>query len=121
MADWLNVLVANSLVVLPMAVAARLLSGRLRHPALVHAIWLLVLIKLVTPPFFRVPVSIQWRSTEQHVAATGSMPATERSVLPVENPGQNLTPSERERVLTASSAEPAVEPAPSSNADVTRP
>src|SRR6516162_10559053 len=28
-----------------------------RRPALVHCLWLLVLLKLVTPPLFRVPIS----------------------------------------------------------------
>ncbi len=46
-----NALAATALAVVPLAL------GRLgRWPALVHSLWLVVLLKLVTPPLLRVPV-----------------------------------------------------------------
>ena len=43
-----------------LALLAALVSLRVRRPALVHAMWLIVLLKLVTPPLF----SIHWPLAE---------------------------------------------------------
>jgi beta-lactamase regulating signal transducer with metallopeptidase domain len=48
----LNAMLATGLALLP--AAARLLR---RRPAIVHALWLLVLLKLITPPFLAIPIS----------------------------------------------------------------
>ena len=58
-----NALVAAALALVP-AVAVLTRAGR--SPALIHSLWLLVLLKLVTPPLVRVPLELnQWipRST----------------------------------------------------------
>src|SRR6516162_4198217 len=52
----LDALLANALVALFLAVLAALVSFRIRRPALAHAMWLMVLLKLVTPPLF----SLHW-------------------------------------------------------------
>lgn len=52
----LDALLANALVALFLAVLAALVSFRVRRPALAHAMWLMVLLKLVTPPLF----SLHW-------------------------------------------------------------
>lgn len=53
-------LVANSLVAAAMAVLV-LAVGRCRTaPAVMHGLWLFVLLKLVTPPLFAVPVDLSW-------------------------------------------------------------
>jgi beta-lactamase regulating signal transducer with metallopeptidase domain len=47
-----------------------------RRPALVHALWLLVLLKLVTPPLFRVP--LPWPAVGAEVeSASAVVPATD--------------------------------------------
>src|SRR6516225_243410 len=43
---------ANAVCAAVLAVLALLVGRYLRRPALTHCVWLLVLIKLVTPPFF---------------------------------------------------------------------
>src|SRR5215831_8806092 len=48
----LNAVLATGLAIL--AAAARVLR---RRPAFVHALWLLVLLKLLTPPFLVIPIS----------------------------------------------------------------
>ena len=52
----LDALLANALVALFLAVLAALIASRVRRPALVHALWLIVLLKLITPPLF----SLHW-------------------------------------------------------------
>jgi bla regulator protein blaR1 len=52
----LSWLVSNLLLATPIAAAAWLVQYRLRQPALAHILWLLVLLKLVTPPLFAVPL-----------------------------------------------------------------
>jgi beta-lactamase regulating signal transducer with metallopeptidase domain len=47
----------NSIMAGVIALAAFTLSRLCRRPALTHALWLLVLLKLVTPPLVRVPIS----------------------------------------------------------------
>jgi beta-lactamase regulating signal transducer with metallopeptidase domain/protein involved in polysaccharide export with SLBB domain len=47
----------NAAVVSVLAVAVWLVTRRWRHPALVHTLWVIVLVKLLTPPM----VTIPWR------------------------------------------------------------
>src|SRR5438874_5881737 len=57
--DWLlQVGLSNAVVATILAVIAALAGWVGRRPALTHALWLLVLIKLITPPFY--PVSVSW-------------------------------------------------------------
>ena len=47
---------ANSLLALVLAIPAYA-SIWLRRPALTHALWLLVLLHLITPPMWHVPIA----------------------------------------------------------------
>jgi beta-lactamase regulating signal transducer with metallopeptidase domain len=63
--------VGNALAAAALAVPAALAGWIGRRPALTHALWLLVLIKLLTPPFY--PLQFQWpesRSSEQALVVT---------------------------------------------------
>ena len=53
--EWI---VSNSVVALGLALLALFVSRTVRTPALAHLLWLLVLIKLITPPLFRFPVEL---------------------------------------------------------------
>ena len=55
--SWLLIVaLKNAIIVVPLAVAA-LAAGRcFRRPALAHVLWVLVLVKLLTPPLVDVPV-----------------------------------------------------------------
>jgi beta-lactamase regulating signal transducer with metallopeptidase domain len=66
MNDLLQLGLANALVAAMLAVPAYCLSRWGKRPALAHVFWLFILIKLVTPPIWRVPVSLD------HLAANFS-------------------------------------------------
>ena len=70
----LQVALAN-LVVASLLAALATLAGRFwRRPALVHSLWLLVLLKLVTPPL--VPLPVAWLEHPDTTAATSPTRAT---------------------------------------------
>ena len=50
MVTLLNIALINAVTVLPLAVLAIGVSRFARRPALTHAMWVLVLLKFVTPP-----------------------------------------------------------------------
>jgi beta-lactamase regulating signal transducer with metallopeptidase domain len=57
--DWLvQIGVGNALTAAALAVPASLVGWFGRRPALTHALWLLVLIKLLTPPLY--PLHVDW-------------------------------------------------------------
>jgi beta-lactamase regulating signal transducer with metallopeptidase domain len=65
--------VGNAVAAAVLAVPAALAGWIGRRPALTHALWLLVLIKLLTPPFY--PLQLQWpesRPAEQALVVTES-------------------------------------------------
>jgi beta-lactamase regulating signal transducer with metallopeptidase domain len=53
---WLSCVVSNVVLALFLALAAWLVQRGLRRPALAHALWVLTLVKLVTPPLVTVPL-----------------------------------------------------------------
>src|SRR4051812_869117 len=58
MAHLLEIALSNLLVAALLALLAALAGWWGKRPALTHALWLLVLLKLITPPLF--PVPIDW-------------------------------------------------------------
>ena len=82
MDELLQIGLSNAVVAVLLAVPAALAGRYCRRPALVHALWLLVLLKLVTPPLLRL-LSERfygvWRSLVAHyfgvVGVVGSNPA----------------------------------------------
>ena len=69
MSQILSVLLWNACLAAGLAVVVFLAQRiwRLRfHPNLWHALWLLVLLKLATPPIFSVPVSVESIRTERY-------------------------------------------------------
>ena len=59
MTTFLNIALINAVTVLPLALLALFVSRIARRPALSHAVWVLVLLKFVTPPLFHLPVTIE--------------------------------------------------------------
>src|SRR5215207_9193741 len=53
---WLSWIVSNLALAALLAAAAWIMHRRLRQPAVAHVLWVLVLIKLVTPPLVSVPL-----------------------------------------------------------------
>jgi len=53
---WFSCIVSNVLLALLLALAALVTHRWLRRPAVAHILWVLALVKLVTPPLLSVPV-----------------------------------------------------------------
>jgi beta-lactamase regulating signal transducer with metallopeptidase domain len=78
MTSLVEVGLSNAAAALLIAIVAVLVGLACRRPALMHALWLLVLIKLVTPPLVRIPVP--W----------GAPPAEETAPAPEPDVAQRL-------------------------------
>ncbi len=57
MDDLLSIAVSNAVAATILALAAVAVGAVYRRPAVVHGLWLLVLLKLVTPPLLRIPIA----------------------------------------------------------------
>jgi beta-lactamase regulating signal transducer with metallopeptidase domain len=68
----LHVGLSNALAASALALVAVAVGSVSRRPALAHGLWLLVLLKLVTPPL--VPVRIPWPDTPELVAGPAGPP-----------------------------------------------
>ncbi|MFM9962151.1 MAG: M56 family metallopeptidase [Planctomycetaceae bacterium] len=99
MATLLNIALINAFTVLPLAVLAIGVSRFARRPALTHALWVLVLLKFVTPPLFHLPVTIDMPAAD--VGHVSNVPV----LLPDSEPndlacGAALAPRLSREVLT---------------------
>jgi beta-lactamase regulating signal transducer with metallopeptidase domain len=107
MQTLLEIGLSNALLACVPAVLAVAVSLTCRRPALVHALWLLVLVKLVTPPLLRIP--LPWPApagvAESDAPVLGEQPEEEESV--VEAPTERTAEPGPERL-----PEPAVEDEP---------
>src|SRR5436190_8396311 len=56
MNDLLHISLSNAVAAMGLAVVAAVTSRLCRRPALTHGLWLLVLLKLVTPPLLTVRI-----------------------------------------------------------------
>jgi bla regulator protein blaR1 len=77
----LDALLANALVAFGLALLAALVARWGRRPALAHVLWIIVLLKLVTPPLF----SLQWplsRAAVDESAAAPTVPVAAEDPLP---------------------------------------
>jgi beta-lactamase regulating signal transducer with metallopeptidase domain len=82
MDSLLHIGLSNALVASLLALLVAAASAFCRRPALTHALWLLVLIKLITPPLFSIPVS--WSTQTDAASVKGTeVAATARSSLSV--------------------------------------
>jgi beta-lactamase regulating signal transducer with metallopeptidase domain len=60
MSELVQLLIANALAAGLLALAAWVASRRLRRQTLVHGLWVLALVKLVTPPIVPLPLLPEW-------------------------------------------------------------
>src|SRR4051794_31950239 len=92
-----------------LAVAAGLagiafLVGRRRHrPAVAHALWLLVLLKLLTPPIFAIPIPCLPAATAEP-ALTATKPMTPESVAEIPTEARSSTQAADSSALPMASA-----------------
>jgi beta-lactamase regulating signal transducer with metallopeptidase domain len=73
----LNIALINAFTVVPLALLAWLVGRTAKRPALTHALWVLVLVKFVTPPLFNLPFTIELpapveQSTDAGMRAVGA-------------------------------------------------
>jgi beta-lactamase regulating signal transducer with metallopeptidase domain/Skp family chaperone for outer membrane proteins len=107
---------SNALAALILAVPAALVSRLMRRPALAHVLWLLVLLKLVTPPLLFWPIS--WPRAEPRAE---SPPKETKQADEVVNPEPiELVVMEEAPVewMPVELATPAAEPTPPLRIDV---
>jgi bla regulator protein BlaR1 len=74
----LNAMLGNAAVAAVLAVLALVVGCTCRSPAIRHLAWVLVLLKLVTPPLFRVPLPVlpaSWSTEELPAGSTNGLRA----------------------------------------------
>ena len=87
MRTLLEIGLSNALIASGLAVIAALASRLGARPALRHALWLLVLLKLVVPPLRQVPVELPRPNLAIVAEEPAPAPASGRSAVGIENPG----------------------------------
>jgi beta-lactamase regulating signal transducer with metallopeptidase domain len=65
--DFVTIVLSNALAAAILALIAVAFGAFYRRPALTHGLWLLVLVKLVTPPLIRIPVA--WPAAPEPIQA----------------------------------------------------
>jgi beta-lactamase regulating signal transducer with metallopeptidase domain len=107
--DLVNISVSNAVAATILALIALVLGAVYRRPAVVHGLWLLVLLKLVTPPLVHIPIA--WPGAAE--------PAALQVVATEEPPEATPAPEEPATAIppfpAAESDVPAVEPLPATD------
>ncbi len=70
MEPWFRIALSNALCAGLLAIPALLASRLARRPALAHGLWLLVLLKLLTPPLLAIPIDLPGQPAEREAPAT---------------------------------------------------
>jgi beta-lactamase regulating signal transducer with metallopeptidase domain len=111
MSALLQVALTNAVLALGLAVVAWA-GSILRRPALTHALWLLVLLRLVVPPVWQVPV-VPWPENAAATAADGPAVPSEppQTKAPPETPVEFMTVAIPRADLVAPDAASPGEPA----------
>ncbi len=113
----LEIGLSNAIMAGLLALPAAAVSTWGRRPALAHVLWLLVLIKLITPPLFS--VSIPWPASSEAVSSQAAFPASASSAAPAleavkEQDWRTAAPEEAGLEGTGASTEYVIIPVPSS-------
>jgi beta-lactamase regulating signal transducer with metallopeptidase domain len=91
----LHIGLTNAVMATVLAVAAAAAGKLLRRPALGHALWLLVLVKLVTPPLVIVPIAWPEQPAVSAVAEFTDPPAAPEAATAMLEPEGNVPQPER--------------------------
>ncbi len=109
----LEIGLSNALAATVLAVAVAIISRVVRRPALIHSLWVLVLLKLVMPPLWTVPVG--WPSAEEPAPVAATEPAPEVEPIDESTDSPALESAEAAPVVERTLPEPvsvATVPAP---------
>lgn len=108
MAVILDYAMINALTVLPLALLAFAGSRVARKPALTHVLWVVVLLKFITPPLFQLPVTIDLPVATNAPASTATVTAradvailTQQPLSPSDGPSA-VAPTPAQRSITQS-------------------
>jgi beta-lactamase regulating signal transducer with metallopeptidase domain len=71
-AALLQIGLVNAVLATLLACLAALITRKVRHPALIHWVWIIVLFKLIAPPVFEVPIEVPFP------VASAAAPASDR-------------------------------------------
>ena len=77
----LQIGLSNSCITLGLAIVAVVVGARINRPQLTHMLWLLVFIKLVTPPILNIPIMPDLETNAARFGVTGAI-AAEPLLLP---------------------------------------
>src|SRR5438046_2309676 len=96
MPPLLQIVVSNTLMATALALLVAVIAYVARRPAFAHVLWLLVLVKLVTPGIIPLPVS--WPGTaeasskpDMAAALNFAEPSDSPNVVPASDPPQEVT------------------------------
>jgi len=105
----LGIALSNAFMAVVVALVAAWVAGRKSHPALAHALWLLVFIKLLTPPLVTLPVPFLSTGEDTRAVAFLSTGEDTRAVAAMElNGGRDRSlQAESDRQLVESQHDPA--------------
>ena len=78
MQSFWELIVSNALIATFLAIATALLSRVWKNPAAIHLLWVVVLLKLFTPPILTtgIPLPTQWRLTKSDASSSVEQPHT---------------------------------------------
>src|SRR5688572_24786465 len=85
-----EIVLSNAAIATLLALVAAVASRFCRRPPVVYALWLLVLVKLVTPPVFRVPLALLPQG-DLEIAPDAPEPATAERIHVLENAGAGFS------------------------------
>ncbi len=75
MNSLLEMALSNAVIAAILAVTVFAVSRRVHRPALIHGLWLVVLLKLITPPVVSLPIEVAWWDATQAENPTRSKPS----------------------------------------------
>ncbi len=100
MRSLVEIAISNSAIATLLAMVAMVAARYCRRPSLVYGLWLLVLVKLLTPPLVRIPVALLGQEATERPIARAEEPASQ-SEMRVDGFGGSVHP----RISYASSLE----------------
>src|SRR5687768_12806705 len=114
MLTLVSVMIVNTLIASIFALIAYLAS-RAGRPALAHVVWLLVLLKLLTPPLWHVHVAIDKKASDPIVEQAIETESGLARALPSVPPQDHVSPHPVPAVTSPADAEVAPATAPRSS------
>ncbi|MEQ8764567.1 MAG: M56 family metallopeptidase [Planctomycetota bacterium] len=109
--SWLlHALIANALIAFPMTAVVLVARRSGASPAIVRALWILVLVKLVTPPVFDVPLPVSLESSIDRAESAPSIATPDvgepSKASEIETVARSVEPAERTNEFESEETKP---------------